>query len=152
VTDVHWVLLFEVSEPVRKNRSRHCTLRGNPTYLYIQTANPGWGPAFSRRLRGSETLACPEKAASKAACRQNCLPHKIGKTSAALAAKLIQSLVPNLMKRFSTSLVSVGLESTCELLQYGLQQGKQRRSKQGAGVYGEPVSARLRHKKDSIQK
>src|ERR1019366_3864431 len=40
VFDVHWVLLIEVSEPVRKDRSRHYTLQGNPTaapYLYIQT-------------------------------------------------------------------------------------------------------------------
>src|ERR1019366_875941 len=51
VIDVHWVLLIEVSEPVRKNRSRqHCTLQENPTtpYLYIQTGGQpaaGWQPA-----------------------------------------------------------------------------------------------------------
>src|SRR5208283_2764792 len=40
VVDVHGVLRFEVSEPVRENRSRHCTLQENPSSsqaLYIQT-------------------------------------------------------------------------------------------------------------------
>src|SRR3954452_5183000 len=49
VLDVHRVLLIEVSEPVRKNRSRHCTLQGNPTtpYLYIQTGLPACPPRSS---------------------------------------------------------------------------------------------------------
>src|SRR5476649_2038842 len=55
VFDVHWVLPFEVSEPVRKNRSRHCTLRGNPTYLYIQTANPDSRPPLLVKLTGDRT-------------------------------------------------------------------------------------------------
>src|ERR1035438_2222767 len=40
VVDVHWVLLFEVSEPAVQSRSRHCTLQENPfssAPLYIQT-------------------------------------------------------------------------------------------------------------------
>src|SRR5215813_1567278 len=52
VVDVHWVLLFQVSEPVVNTRSRHCSLQENPSSfrsLYIQTCGvsfllPASGP------------------------------------------------------------------------------------------------------------
>src|ERR1019366_6425252 len=68
VVDVHWVLLFEVSEPVRKNRSRHCTLQENPSSsqaLYIQTGHRLLWPAPPGRVRQPDRrqkpIVCPTR-------------------------------------------------------------------------------------------
>src|SRR5215468_11485167 len=67
VVDVHWVLLFQVSEPVVNTRSRHCSLQENPSSfrsLYIQTCGisfplPASGPADP--LQGKLTpFSCPD--------------------------------------------------------------------------------------------
>src|SRR5215468_10463955 len=59
VVDVHWVLLFQVSEPVVNTRSRHCSLQENPSSfrsLYIQTCGIlGNSPAPASGLRPGES-------------------------------------------------------------------------------------------------
>src|SRR5215471_16251581 len=56
VVDVHWVLLFEVSEPVVNTRSRHCSLQENPSSfrsLYIQTCGIRRNNRCTRRYGSS---------------------------------------------------------------------------------------------------
>src|ERR1017187_3595996 len=62
VVDVHWVLLFEVSEPAVQSRSRHCTLQENPSSsqaLYIQTGLLRFDETSGRGVEMGGVLARP---------------------------------------------------------------------------------------------
>jgi hypothetical protein len=92
VTDSHWVLLSEVSEPALLSRSRHCSARENPfpsQPLYIQTDGTSPGPTSAvlgkivRQINASADVWArlpferlrPARGRLKGGCSQDCLPH-----------------------------------------------------------------------------